>query len=208
MSPSDAVGGGVGPKLFLLLRMALLILLCTWLLRRGGEQWADVGLRRPPRWWTVPLLTAGGFVLLIVLSGVLYRVVLPTVGLPPPALSGRRMIRGDLAEYLYAAIPVAWGSAAFGEELVVRGFLLDRIAKVIGASGTPAYLAAVGLQAALFGAFHLYQGIGGALVTGAVGLLIGLIWLWGGRNLWACILLHGFVDFIAATESYTANPGV
>lgn len=208
MSPSEVVGRGAGPKLFLLLRMVFLVLLCTWFLRRGGERWADVGLRRPPRWWTVPLLLAVGFVLLIVLSGVLYRVVLPAVGMPSPALNTQRVIRGDLGEYLYAAIPVAWGSAAFGEELVVRGFLLDRIAKVIGASGTPAYLAAIVLQAALFGAFHLYQGIGGVVVTGAVGLLIGLIWLWGGRNLWACILLHGVVDFIAATESYTAGPGV
>jgi uncharacterized protein len=207
MSAGEVVGRGAGPKLFQLLRMAFLVLLCTWLLRRGGEHWADVGLRRPPRWWMVPLLTAGGFVLLIVLSSVMYQVILPAVGAPPPELSAGRAIRGDLAEYLYAAIPVAWGSAAFGEELVTRGFLLDRIAKVIGSPGTPALLAAIVLQAALFGAFHLYQGIGGALLTGAVGLLIGLIWLWGGRNLWACILLHGLVDFIAATESYTAGPG-
>jgi len=92
--------------------------------------------------------------------------------------------------------------------LVVRGFLLDRIAKVIGSSGTPTYLAAIVLQATLFGAFHIYQGIGGALITGAVGLLIGLVWLVGGRNLWACILLHGLVDFVYATEAYTAGPGV
>ena len=101
------------------------------------------------------------------------------------------------------------GRAAGGsyQGLVVRGFLLDRIAQVIGSSGTPALLLAIGLTAALFGAFHLYQGLGGALLTGAVGLVIGLIWLWGGRNLWACILLHGLVDFIGATESYTAGPG-
>lgn len=207
MSASDAIGGGAGPKLLLLLRMAGLVLLCTWFLQRAGERWADVGLRRPPRWWSVPLLVTGGFVLLIVLSGVMYRVVLPAVGAPPPELGAQQLIRGDLARYLYMAIPVAWGSAAFGEELVVRGFLLDRIAKATGSSGTPTYLAAVALQAVLFGAFHMYQGIGGALITGAVGLLLGLVWLWGGRNLWACILLHGLVDFIGATEAYTAGPG-
>ena len=42
---------------------------------------------------------------------------------------------------------------------MVRGFLIDRIAKVIGSSGTPALLIAIGLQATLFGAFHLDQGI-------------------------------------------------
>jgi len=207
MSPSDVLGPGAGPKLFLLLRMAGLVLLCTWFLWRGGEHWADVGLRRPPRWWSVPLLVAGGFVLLIALSGVMYRVVLPAIGATPPEVDALQAIRGDLAAYLYMAIPVAWGSAAFGEELVVRGFLLDRIAKVIGSSGTPTYVAAVVVQAALFGASHLYQGIGGALLTGAVGLLFGLLWLGGGRNLWACIVLHGVINFIAYTEAYAAGPG-
>lgn len=207
MSPSDIVGRGAGPKLFLLLRMAGVVLLCTWFLRREGRHWADVGLCRPRRWWMVPLLAAVGFVLLVALSTAMYQVILPAIGAQPPELSAGRAIRGDLAEYLYQAIPVAWGSAAFGEELVVRGFLLDRIARVIGSSRTPTYLAAIVLQAALFGAFHLYQGIGGALLTGAVGLLIGLVWLVGGRNLWACILLHGLVDFISATEAYTAGPG-
>ena len=208
MSPGEVAGSGVGPKSFLLLRMAFLVLLCTWFLRRGGERWADVGLRRPPRWWTVPVLVAGGFLLLIVVSGVMYQVIFPAIGTPPPEYGAHRAIQGDLAEYLYFAIPVSWGSAAFGEELVVRGFLLDRIAKVIGSSGTPTYLAAIVLQALLFGAFHLHQGLGGALLTGAIGLVIGLVWLWGGRNLWACILLHGLVDFISFTESYTAGPEV
>lgn len=88
----------------------------------------------------------------------------------------------------------------------MRGFMLDRFSKIIGSSSTPATLAAIFIQASVFGLFHLYQGWGGALVTGLVGLLIGLIWLLGGRNLWACILLHGIVDLVAATEAYT-GPG-
>lgn len=105
MPANEAVGAGAGSKLFLLLRMASLVLLCTWLLRRGGERWADVGLRRPPRWWTVPLLVVGGFVLLIVVSTVLYRVVLPAIGAQPPELSANRAMRGDFAEYLFWAVP-------------------------------------------------------------------------------------------------------
>lgn len=206
MSPSDAFERGAGPKVFLLLRMAGLLLLCTWFLRVAGERWASVGLRRPPRWWGVPLLAAGGFVLLYVVSGVMSHVVLPALGAAPPALDSLRALRGDVARYLYAAIPVAWGSAAFGEELVVRGFLLDRIGKGIGASRTPAYVAAIVIQAVIFGACHLYQGVGGALLTGAVGLVIGLVWLGGRRNLWACIILHGVVNSISFIGAYTAGP--
>jgi membrane protease YdiL (CAAX protease family) len=107
-------------------------------------------------------------------------------------------MRADLEEYLFWAIPVSWGSAAFGEELLARGFILNRIGQVIGSLRTPAIAAAVVLQAAIFGSFHIYQGIGGALITGAAGLVIGLIWLLGGRNLWPCFLLHGLIDFLAA----------
>ncbi|MCY7377789.1 MAG: hypothetical protein LH467_00425 [Gemmatimonadaceae bacterium] len=56
--------------------------------------------------------------------------------------------------------------------------------------------------------FALPQGLGGALLTGAVGQVIGLVRLWGGRDPWGCIVLHGLVDFIEATESCTAGPGV
>jgi membrane protease YdiL (CAAX protease family) len=93
---------------------------------------------------------------------------------------------------------VSWGSAAFGEELLARGFILDRLAKVIGGRQSPAFVAAVFLQAAIFGAFHMYQGIGGAIVTAAAGLVLGLVWLFGRHNLWPSVLLHGLVDFLAA----------
>ena len=205
MSPSDVFEGGVGPKVFLLLRMAGLLVLCTWFLRLAGERWAYVGLRPPPRWWWVPLLAAGGFMLLYAVSGVMSHVVLPALGAAPPALDSLQALRGDPARFLYAAIPVAWGSAAFGEELVVRGFLLDRIAKGIGSSRTPAYVAAIIIQAVLFGACHLYQGIGGALLTGAIGLVIGLVWFGGRRNLWACIVLHGVVNSLTFIAAYTAG---
>lgn len=47
MSARDAVQSGVWPKLFLPRRMALLVVLCAWFLRRSGESdgrtWASAG---------------------------------------------------------------------------------------------------------------------------------------------------------------------
>jgi membrane protease YdiL (CAAX protease family) len=199
MPSGAAVDGGAARKLFLLGRMAGLVLLCSALLRRGGERWADLGLRRPGRWWAPPLLALGGFLLLVVLATLEQRRLLPALGLAPPRLRAVPAFAADPAEFLFWAGPVAWGSAAFGEELLARGFILDRIAKVLGASGTGATLAAVLLQAAVFGALHAPQGAGGALLTGTAGLVLGLVWLAGGRNLWAGILLHGAVDSLAAS---------
>lgn len=205
MSASETVDAGFWPKFYLLARMAFVVLLCTWFLGRSGERWTDVGLRRPPRWWTVPLLVLGGLVAVVLLSSALAD-FLPAVGLDLPRLEENRKAQGDFAEFLFYATLVAFGSAGFGEELIARGFMIDRFAKLIGSSGTLATLAAIIFQALVFGLFHFYQGWGGVVVTGSVGLLIGLIWLIGGRNLWACILLHGIVDLIAAIEAY-AGPG-
>ena len=113
-------------------------------------------------------------------------------------------ISGDLPQYLFYGFVVSWGSAAFGEELLLRGFILDRIAKLIGSDRVPALLAAIVVQAALFGSFHFHQG-SNALVATVAGLVFGVIWLLGGRNLWACILLHGLVDFFTATDYYLAG---
>jgi uncharacterized protein len=46
----------------------------------------------------------------------------------------------------------------------------------------------------LFGIAHWYQGKSGALSTGLIGLLIGVIFVVGGYNLWLPILIHGFID--------------
>ena len=208
-SASDVVGAGYGPKLALLGRMLLLVAAAAWMMRAAGHRWSDVGLRAPRRWWIVPLAVVVGYLALGALAGVMHAVILPTLGLPGPDLSAFSRLRGDLPEYLFWALPVAFGSAAFGEELVARGFLTDRIATLLGGAAPNGVVvfAAVLLQGALFGACHAYQGLGGALLTGAVGMVIGLVWLWSGRNLWAAILLHGLVDFVSMTAFYAGVVG-
>ena len=209
LSPSEVAGAGYGPKLALLGRMVLLVGAAAWMMRAAGRRWSDVGLRAPRRWWTIPLAVVLGYLALGAVVGAMQMVILPALGFSAPDLSAFTALRGDLPEYLFWALPVALGSAAFGEELVARGFLTDRIATVLGGStphGAVVFIAVI-LQGVLFGACHAYQGLGGALLTGAVGVVIGLVWLWSGRNLWAAIILHGLVDFVSMTAFYTGAVG-
>jgi membrane protease YdiL (CAAX protease family) len=111
-------------------------------------------------------------------------------------------LRGRLPLYLFFLIPVAWGAAAFGEEMLFRGFFLDAIARLLGRESWPATLVAVVVQAAMFATLHLYQGPAGAATAGGVGLALGLAWWISGRNLWAGILLHGAFDATAMTAIY------
>lgn len=205
MSAYETVNGGAGPKLFLVGRMAALIAICTWLLWRGGERWVDLGFRRPRRWWITPLLALCGSLALLIAVGVVRGTILPSIGVAAPEPSALAGIKGDLGQYLFYGFIVAWGSTAFGEELLLRGFILDRVLKLIGSTCVPAVLLGIIGQAALFGSLHFHQGLGGVILTGTFGLIMGLVWLLGGRNLWPCILIHGLTNFLSATEYYNAT---
>ncbi len=87
----------------------------------------------------------------------------------------------------------AWLSAALGEELVFRAFLMHHLDHVLGRYRGGQVMAAVA-GGALFGAMHLSQGISGVLLTGLVGALFGYVYLRSGRNLWATVLAHGLID--------------
>jgi len=61
---------------------------------------------------------------------------------------------------------------------------------------------AVIAQAVIFGLLHLYQGAAGASVAAALGLALGFIWWFSGRNLWAGIAVHGIIDSFSMTGLY------
>ncbi|MSU32768.1 MAG: CPBP family intramembrane metalloprotease [Pedosphaera sp.] len=52
---------------------------------------------------------------------------------------------------------------------------------------------AVGLASIIFGLGHLLQGPGAVVLTGVVGLILGLVML-GHRSLWTAVIAHGFFD--------------
>ena len=190
-------------KLLFVGRMAVLLGVATWFLRLQGVGWSSAGLRRPS--WSRLLLA----IPLGIVAGAL------CVGAVGAALRGAGVraadysvfapLRGDLGEYLFWAIPVALGTAAFGEELLFRGFALRCLETVSGGPGRLTTGAAVLLQALIFGALHLYQGLGGAASAGVLGMVLGLVWLLTGRNLWAGIVIHGFFDFSAMTAIYLGD---
>jgi membrane protease YdiL (CAAX protease family) len=78
--------------------------------------------------------------------------------------------------------------AGVGEELIFRGFGL-RFLNSLGLSG----LALLGVGAVLFGLAHSYQGIVGVLLTGVIGLVLGVVYVDSGSLLWA-MLVHFLFD--------------
>jgi membrane protease YdiL (CAAX protease family) len=88
---------------------------------------------------------------------------------------------------------IVWTFAAFGEEISYRGYLLTRAADVGGGSKT-GYWVGVVVVSALFGIGHYYKGPSGMVDSGMAGLVLGTAYMLSRRNLWVCILAHGFID--------------
>jgi uncharacterized protein len=62
------------------------------------------------------------------------------------------------------------------------------------------------MQGALFGAAHAYQNLLGIAITGTLGILMGLLVLALGRNLWAVIIGHGLFDASRFVLFYFQGP--
>jgi membrane protease YdiL (CAAX protease family) len=187
--------------------VAIVVALATavLVLRRGGEAPAGaLGLLPMPPLRT--LLLALACVVPAYLAAALATVVaVRGFGWPPPQTAALGAIRGNLP-LLLGMLAIAWSTAAFGEELLFRGFLLGRLRRLFGDRRGAGAAAAI-LQALAFAVGHAYQGATGLLVSGAIGLVFGLLAL-RLRSLWPLIVAHGLIDTIGLLALYAgAVPG-
>jgi uncharacterized protein len=116
------------------------------------------------------------------------------------APSGSEEITGHVMVALEWLLLI-WTFAAFGEEIGYRGYLINRAADVGGRSKA-AYWVGVLVVAVLFGYGHYYKGPSGIVDSGMAGLLLGAAYVLSGRNLWVCILAHGFIDTFGIVAAF------
>jgi membrane protease YdiL (CAAX protease family) len=168
----------------------------TWrLMRHGGGGWASVGLRRPRSAWRTGLSALALYLLVVIgVAGVINPIA--------SALAWRTLDTSAFAHVrsnapgLAAMLVLIWTVVAFGEEMLFRGFMLDRALKIFG-EGRGAKALAVVTQAALFAVGHFYLGVRGLMIAAFVGVLFGAWYVARDRNLWPLIIAHGIVDTIS-----------
>lgn len=117
-----------------------------------------------------------------------------------PNLSRFQELKGN-PQALALWLAGIWTVVAFGEEIISRGFLLDRLRDAFGASRA-ADVVAVLASAITFGAVHYYQGVSGMALNAVTGVLYGTLYLSQRRNLWANVLVHGLSDSVALVAFY------
>jgi len=198
-----------GARLLVPAKMLILVLAATWLLHQRGEGWGEMGLKRPAALWHIPAYGLAAYLASSAVVAICASIIFPMLGVKggmgqvPAAFAS---LKGDTPQYFFWLIPVSWGSAAFGEEMLYRGFILNRLGRVLG-GGRPAIFLAVLAQAVFFGVGHSYLGLSGALVAGLMGMMMGLTFLAAGRNLWPAIIAHGLTDSISMTVLYLGLAG-
>jgi hypothetical protein len=172
---------------------ALLVLLWAGL---SSTPLREIGFVRP-RSWVATL--AGGVVFGILFKVLMKAIVMPLLGTAPtnPAyhyLTGNpHALPGVVLTMIFVA--------GFGEETVFRGYMFERLGKLLGPSRVARTVTVV-VSAALFGSLHYFdQGLAGAQQAIITGLVFGTIFAVTGR-LWMLICAHAAFDLTAVAIIY------
>jgi uncharacterized protein len=170
----------------------LMVLVWT---RLSRTPWAEIGFV-PPKSWAREL--AIGFVLGCALKLVLKSVVMPLLGADPvnhayhSVVGSRAAIPGIVLTILLAGI---------GEETLFRGYLFERLSKLLG-DGIGALATIVLLTSVWFGMNHfVLMGLAGAENAAIAGLVFGTIYAIT-KRLWLLIAAHLAADSLAFAIIY------
>jgi membrane protease YdiL (CAAX protease family) len=164
-------------------------------LRLRDRGWIAQALGRPRSWVRTIQIALAAAVLRIALTEFVIEPLTSRFWPPIVAPAGSASIPGNAKAALLALLFV-WTFAAIGEEIGYRGYLVTRAAD-LGKRSTPAYWLAILDVSVLFGLGHYFKGPAGVLDSGVAGVILGGTYMLSGRNLWASILAHGFIDTYA-----------
>ena len=184
----------------------LLMIALIWMgLRVRGQNWSHFGLTfgginaRSVR--RCVLLSLAVFVAVLA-AFVLGSIVMTNIAGPSsgPDTSGYDYLKGNLPLVLLTLLSV-YVTASFGEEVIYRGFLINRLAELFS-GGKASWAVAVVISSIVFGLIHYQWGPAGMVQTGFMGLALGISYLLVRRNLWVTILAHGYLDTILILQMY------
>lgn len=112
-------------------------------------------------------------------------------------LSSVEDVEGNLAGYVILMV-IIWIFAAFGEEILFRGYYMKALAELLG-NNNKAWVSSAFITSLYFGVSHIYQGPSGVVAVFLWSFIISLIFYRNRNNLILLVLIHGFYDSIGVT---------
>ena len=171
------------------------LLVLLWA-RLSRTPWRELGFVRP-RSWIVTVLV--GIVFGAAFKLIMKAIVMPLFG-ADPINHAYHYLAGNRAALPYA-IWMMIVSAGFGEETVFRGFLFERLGKLLGPSKRSQAVIVVVTAALFAGAHYASQGLAGVQQAAVVGLVFGTIFAVT-RQIWLLMIAHAAFDLTALALIY------
>lgn len=188
------------------------ILVATLFMKKNKISWKDRGLSLPvgrKDWFKSVGLIFLAIVSIIVLMAVVVPLVSSLLGVSVPATASDRFefFLGKPLIFSAYLLVVIWIGAALGEELLMRGFLLNTLIVILG-DNKKGVVAAVVLHSVIFGMLHISQGVPGIIGTGLVAILFGVIYLYNDRKLFPLIIAHGIFNSLGLFVYYLSDGNI
>lgn len=176
-------------------------------LRLRGMRWKDVGFVRPPSWRKAFLWGIAAGLCMEALEVFVTQPLLARWLRKMPDLSDFAGMVGNLKVFLIYVVLV-WVLGALGEEIVYRGYLMNRVAGLFRDTKAAWVLSLIAVSV-VFGCAHLDQGATGMIENVWDGLLLGVLYLACGRNLAVPVIAHALADTLDFTLIYLGKyPGM
>lgn len=169
-------------------------LFILWLMK---STWAELDLQKPKSWLRVLALSFGLMIASIIVVNLLTPLIVQLFEIKKELdLSKFSALKGNELRLLRGLL-IVWTTAAFGEELIWRGFVMKKMALLLG-DNRKSWIFALLFSSLFFGLVHSYQGPVGMIQTGIAGLIMGTVFILNGKkSLWVNIIMHGMVDTLS-----------
>lgn len=182
------------------------ILIASYFMKQRKATWVGLGLVLPrgKREWVINIGLALLTVVIVFLAmGLILDPVLSHFGLEKPDDVADRFqfFLGKPFLFISYLITVVWIGAALGEELLMRGFLLNRLSDFFGKSKS-AWFASLMIHSIIFGMLHIYQGLAGIITATVIAIIFGVVYLIAKSRLFPVILAHLLINTVSLTAYY------
>jgi membrane protease YdiL (CAAX protease family) len=177
---------------------AVLVIAWAW---RSRTPWREIGYVRPASWVGDLMM---GIAFGVALKITLKAIIMPLLG-ADPINQAYHYLAGNRAALPGALFAIILG-AGWGEETLFRGYMFERLGKLLGTSAAATMLIVL-LTSGLFGVAHYPdQGLAGAQQGAIVGLVFGTVFAVTGR-LWMLMCAHAAFDLTALAIIYWGLEG-
>ena len=185
------------------------MLITVWLgIKARGENWESIGLSF--KWQGMKRLLNTFLLSLMVFVLAMFGFVFGSIimanitGIPEGADMSSYAFLEDNFGMLLIVLAGVYIVSSFGEEVIYRGFLINRISE-FGKDTKTIKIIAVILSSIIFGLIHYGWGPMGMVQTFFMGLALGLCYIYMKKRLWIMVLAHAYMDTILMVQMYLAS---